>query len=222
MEILTSTTAGRAERVMLMLQENAMSSSDAPTIANFLASDPPLRLLSLAGNLFDGNDATVLANSLSSNTNLRLLDIGRNNTKDEGRLAFLRAIFDVSSLASCAASNHTCQIRGVFIWELNCDGDVPWNNKWEKIFAMLALSSEDLFINTALLRGVPASLIPVILYRASYQFEENNSKITDLYLELTDTNRCKQHDVWDNLGCTRPLNCMYELIRSWVVPFTYV
>ena len=86
---------------------------------------------------------------------------------------------------------------------------------------MLVLSSEDSFINTALLIGVPASLMPVILYRANYQYEEGDSDIADLYLELTGAKRCRKHDVWKNLEHSKSLNCMHELIRSWVVPSIY-
>ena len=119
--------------------------------------------------------------SLSSNTNLRVLNIEQNNIKEEGRLVLLRAIFDVSSLVSCAASNHTCNVYGLEQDTLALNGYFRSSvNKWEKIFAMLALSSEDLFINTALLNGVPTTLMPVLLYRANDQFKESKSQITDL------------------------------------------
>ena len=84
---------------------------------------------------------------------------------------------------------------------------------------MLVLSSEDSFINTSLLEGVPAQLVPKILHAADYSVdEESDPQLTDLYLELTDAKRCKKHDVWDNLGDTKTLNCVYELMRCWVVP----
>ena len=199
---------------------NGMSSREASIIAEFLNSNPSLRLLSLEGNFFDDNEAAVLANSLSSNTHLRTLHVEKNEyIEEEGRLAFLRATFDVTSLASCGASNHTCNVYGLEqdISALNgyFESSV---NKWEKIFAMLALSCEDSFINAALLSGVPASLMPALLDEADCQEEKGNSQITDLYLELTDTKRRQKHDVWDNLGNTKPLNCVYGLMRCWVVP----
>ncbi|EJK67219.1 hypothetical protein THAOC_11780, partial [Thalassiosira oceanica] len=142
--------------------------------------------------------------------------------------ALLRAIFDVSSLKSCASSNHTCQVCGI-------EQDASWKNryqlqdisalnghklistnKWEKIFAMLALSGGDLFLNTTLLESIPAQLIPMLLSKADYGADEDgNSRVTDLYLELTDEERRKKHVVWDNLGNTKSLNCMYGLMRSW-------
>ena len=207
----------------LRLDRNGMSSQEASTIAEFLNSDPPLARLHLRDNRFDDADAAVLANSISSNTNLRTIDVERNNIKEEGRLAFLRAIFDVTSLASFAASNHTCRV-----WELPQDISAVNGftdaslNKWEKIFAMLALSNQDPFINTALLSGVPVSLMPVLLDEADGQDEEGYSQITDLYLELANAKRCQKHDDWDNLGNTKPLNCVYGLMRSWVVPMIYV
>ena len=151
------------------------------------------------------------------------LGVGQNHIKEDGRLAFLRAIFDVSSLASLAASNHTCQVNGhePDISGLNSSGYIH-NNKWEKIFAMLALSSKDSFINTALLSGVPSSLMPLLLYRANDQDKEGNSQIADLFLELKDAKRCREHDVWDAPARTRSLSSVYELIRNWVVPSIFV
>ncbi|EJK52090.1 hypothetical protein THAOC_28675 [Thalassiosira oceanica] len=203
------------------LEGNGMFSNESPIIAEFLASNPPLASLLLKGNCFDDADAALLADSLSSNTTLRVLDFDGNNIQQEGRLAFLRAIFDVSSLAACAASNHTCRIQGLGqVLCLNCY-DEPCDNKWEKIFAILALSGQDSFTNTALLSEVPASLMPVLLHRANDQ-DEIVTGIADLYLELIDARRCKKHDVWDDLGNKKALSCVYDLIRSWVVPSIYV
>ncbi|EJK56552.1 hypothetical protein THAOC_23542 [Thalassiosira oceanica] len=215
-DVLTSQALG------VDLGWNGMSSNESSIIAEFLASNPPLASLLLKGNRFNDADSTLLANSLSSNTTLKRISVDKNNINQEGRLAFLRAIFDVSSLDACSASNHTCIIRGLGqdILCLNCY-DEPCDNKWEKIFAMLSLSGQDLCINTALLGEVPASLMPVLLYRANDQ-DEFETGITDLYLELTDNKRCKKHDVWDGLGNKKALSCVYDLMRSWVVPSIYV
>ncbi|EJK75587.1 hypothetical protein THAOC_02687 [Thalassiosira oceanica] len=213
-KILTSSS------VEVRLIRNGMSSREAPIIAQCLNSNPPLALLDLRDNRFGDADAAVLANSLSSNTNLTTLRVDRNNFTEEGRLAFLRAIFDISSLASCAASNHNCQVFGLEkdISDLNCF-DEEYPNKWEKIFAMLALSGDDSFMNTALLRGIPTYLMPELLEMAGDQEEEGNSKITDLYLELAGTKRCQNHDVWDNLEHSSgfgPINeaCKAKLSRD--------
>ena len=129
----------------------------------------------------------------------------------------------VSSLASCAASNHTCRVLGLDLAteQVNLDSHVDYN-KWDKIFAMLALSSKDSFINTALLGGVPVSLMPLLLDRANDQDEYDGSQVTDLYLKLTDAKRCRKHDVWDASARTRTLSSVYELVRGCVVPSIYV
>ena len=217
-EILASDTEG------VRLMGNGMSSREAQIIAEHLASNPSLARLGLKDNCFDDADAAMLANSLSSNTNLKSLCVSGNTEMKLGaRLAFLRAIFDVSSLASCAASNHTCQVKGLEndISALNCYTGASCC-KWEKIFAMLALSSEDSFFNLALLKDVPVSLMPVLLFQAGVQIEEGDSRITDLYLELTDTKRNGRHDVWNNLEQTRKISCVFEVVRSCVVPSLYV
>jgi len=224
MILASVSTAAASKEVTLYLDKNGMSSREAVVIAEFLSSNPTLTALNLSDNRFDNADAAVLANSLSSNTNLRELYLENDEIKKNGRFAFLHAMFDVSSLASCAASNHTCRV-----WILQEDPSALINNrelismnKWEKIFAMLALSCGDSFINTSLLEGVPAHLIPMLLNKADFGAnEEDDPRVTDLYLELTNIIRSKKHDVWDNLGKTKPINCMYELMRCWVVPLIF-
>ena len=222
--ILTSITSGSAEGVTLTSDGNRMSSREAGVIAEFLGSNPSLTQLDLGVNQFDDTDAAVLANALSNNTRLRKIWVDNNAIKENGRFAFLRAVFDVSSLPSCAASNHTCNIDGLErdILVLNSN-ESPTVNKWSKIFAMLSLSGEDSSMNTALLRGVPTQLIPVILDRVINAWcSDYIQELTAIYLELTSTTRCQKHDVWDRLGETRSINCMYNLMRSWVVPSIFV
>ncbi|EJK43786.1 hypothetical protein THAOC_37736, partial [Thalassiosira oceanica] len=179
--VLASTTSGSAKEVGLHLYGNGMSSREAAIIAEFLNSNPSLAYLWLDDNQFNNADAAVLASSLSNNTQLRSIWINKCRIQEDGRLAFLRAVFDVSSLSSCAASNHTCRVHGFEqdISVLNMKKQSTLN-KWNKILAMLALSSEDSFINTALLRGVPVKLIPVMLDKFNYEW------CTDDYHELTD------------------------------------
>ncbi|EJK58862.1 hypothetical protein THAOC_20978, partial [Thalassiosira oceanica] len=210
---LTSITIGSAKEVALGLDFNGMSSREAVIIAEFLNSNPSLAGLNLDDNRFDDADAAVLAGSLSNNTQLANIWIGRNSEiKENGRLAFLRAVFDVSSLSSCAASNHACRVLGLErdISVLNRHESASVN-KWSKIFAMLALSSEDSFINTALLRGVPAQLIPMILDKCNdVGCTDDDHELTDLYLEVTGATRCHKHDIWDSLGETKSLNCIRD------------
>jgi len=221
-KILTTTNAVGSKGMSLRLNENGMSSREAAVIAEFLSSDPTLFHLDVSKNRFNDPDAAVLANALSNNNNLGSLIVDNNMIRENGRLAFLRTIFDVSSLSSCAASNHSCRIHGLEkdISALNRYGDVI-SNKWDKIFAMLALSCGDSLINTALLLGVPAQLIPALLEKTNGEYDGDSPLLTDLYLELTNAQRCQKHDTWDNLGKTKSLSCVYELMRSWVVPLIF-
>ncbi|EJK71724.1 hypothetical protein THAOC_06809 [Thalassiosira oceanica] len=216
-EVNSSKALHCEQDAILNLKGNGMSSREATVIASFLNSNPSLAGLNLNYNRFSDTDAAVLANSLSSNTHLMNVSAYRNGIEENGRLAFLRAVFDVSSLSSCAASNHTCKVDGLErdISVIN-SYESSSVNKWSKILAMLALSSKDLFINTVLLRGVPAQLIPVILEKYNDEWcTDDYQELTDIYLELTNTARCQKHDVWDSLGERKSLNCMYNLMRSW-------
>ena len=113
------------------------------------------------------------------------LVVGHNHGRARMLVQVVRlAIFDVSGLASCAASNHTCRVLWLEqqdVSSLNFYTNVFFN-KQEKIFAMLALSEEHSFINTALLSGVPASLMPKLFYSAYNQVQKSNSisGVTDL------------------------------------------
>ncbi|EJK77022.1 hypothetical protein THAOC_01176 [Thalassiosira oceanica] len=226
--IIGSITAVSGQEAILNLNDNGMSSPEAAIIAESLNSNPSLAGLILDDNRFDDAVAAVLAGSLSNNTQLTNIWLQNCRIQEDGRLAFLRAIFDVSSLSSCAASNHTCTVRGLErdISVVNSYQSAS-RNKWSKILAMLALSSIDSFVNTSLLRGVPAQLIPVILDKCNvgftgYDHTDYDLELTDIYLELTNTTRCQKHDVWDSLGERKSLNCMYNLMRSWVVPSIFV
>ncbi|EJK59876.1 hypothetical protein THAOC_19849 [Thalassiosira oceanica] len=223
LKTILESTSGSANEAELSLRGNRMSSREAAVIAEFLNSNPSLAHLRLDDNQFDDTDAAVLANSLLRNSFLRRISVENNGMKENGRLTFLRAVFDVSSLSSCAASNHTCRVYGIErdISVLNSYGSVS-QNKWRKIFAMLTLSGEESFINTALLRDVPAQLIPVILDKCTDKITKPNRELTDLYLELTNATRCQKHDVWDSLEETKTLNCMYNLTKSRVVPSIFV
>ncbi|EJK44939.1 hypothetical protein THAOC_36483, partial [Thalassiosira oceanica] len=220
--ILGSIIAVSERDALLNLCDNGMSSQEAAIIAEFLNSNPSLTHLYLHENRFDDSDAAVLASPLSNNTQLRTISVGGNGMAVNGRLAFLRAVFDVSSLSACAASNHTCCVYGLERDISVLNRYIPTRNKWNKIFAMLALSSEDSFINISLLRGVPAHLIPMILVKCNQGFANSSKHLTDTYLELTTTTRSQKHDVWDSLGESKSLNCMYDLMRSWVVSSIFV
>ncbi|EJK65044.1 hypothetical protein THAOC_14157 [Thalassiosira oceanica] len=218
--ILGSINAVRERDALLNLNENVMSSREAAVIAEFLNSNPSLARLNLDNNQFNDADAALLASTLTNNTQLRNIWLENCRIQEDGRVAFLRAVFDVSSLSSCAASNHTCRVHGLErdISVLNGYKSASVN-KWSKIVAMLTLSSEDSFINISLLGGVPAQLIPVILDKLNnVGCADGDHELTDICLELTNATRCQKHDVWDSLGEMKSLNCMYNLMRSWVVP----
>ncbi|EJK72905.1 hypothetical protein THAOC_05518 [Thalassiosira oceanica] len=225
LKMILRTVSTSSAIVQLGLFQNRMSSREAAVIAEFLNSNPSLTHLHLDDNRFNDADAAVLASPLSNNTQLANIWIGRNSDiKEIGRLAFLRAVFDVSSLSACAASNHTCCLHGIEqdISVLN-SYESGSDNKWRKIFAIIALSGEDSFINTSLLQGVPAQLISMILGKVIDEgWTDDEHELTDIYLELTNAKRCQKHDVWDSLGERKSLYCMYNLMRSWVVPSIFV
>jgi hypothetical protein len=106
-------TNGGSNLQRLGLASNGITSSTITTLANFLATNPPLKELDLEDNLLVDNDAEVLANSLRSNSSLRKLQLAFNTTSDAGKEAFRPVLQNDSSLNSIADSNHSCSVEGV-------------------------------------------------------------------------------------------------------------
>jgi len=131
-----------------------------------------------------------------------------------GRQALLESVFNVSSLNSCAASNHNCFIRG-----LNPDisGINNYNessaNRDNKIFTVLS-GSNDGFFNMNCLGDVSYKLIPDVL-RLAQKFIAAAPELSDLYFEQTGQTSAD----WDQLDeDTVPITSIFELLRGWAVP----
>ena len=103
---------------------------------------------------------------------------------------------------------------------MNCFENIR-ANKIDKFFTILAVSSSNSIFSVILLKDVPAALISTVL-KMALELNYDTHALTDLYLELTSGTRANRHDVWDSLESeTRPINCVYELVQGWAVPFIF-
>lgn len=130
----------------LGLPDNGIGFAGASVIANFLASDPPLKEMCLDDNVLNNDDAELLANSLQSNTHLKRLHLHNNNITAVGRRVLLESVFNVSNLNACAASNDKCEVHGLNpdISKINRYAH-PSDNRAMKIFTMLSAIDDEFF-----------------------------------------------------------------------------
>lgn len=118
--------------------------------------------MDLRGNDLLDDDALLLAITLQFNTNLSILHLNDNIITAFERSALLEAVFDVSSLNSCAGSNHTCQIDGlnldisaINIFEKSAE------NRAMKLFTVLSETTDNGFFNLNCLSEISNKLIPM-------------------------------------------------------------
>jgi len=199
----------------LELSDNGIGPVGAQLIANFLASNPPLRELDIDDNDLSDNDATLFANVLQSNTNLEQLYLnGNTDITTVGRQALLDSVFNVSSLNSCVASNHKCCLYGLDpdISTIN-ERIAPSANRSDKIFTLLS-ATDNGFFNMNCLGDVSYKLIPRVL-NLSQEFGGRTPELSDIYFEKTGQRSAD----WNKLDeVTVAITSMFELLRGWAVP----
>ena len=199
----------------LFLNNNGIGTVGASLIANWLLSNPPLKSLHLKNNDLNDTDATLLANSLQSNTHLRWIYLNNNDITSIGRRVLLESVFDVSTLNTCAASNHNCCIRGLNpdISKIN-KYDQSSANRENKIFTILSATDDDEFFNMNCLGDVSYQLIPRVL-RLAQTFTVATPELSEAYFEQTGQTSAD----WDKLDeDSVPITSMFELLRGWAVP----
>jgi len=199
----------------LTMTINGIGLEGATVIANWLASNPPMKRLDLKGNNLSDTDTTILANALQNNTNLKRIDLGNNDITSGGRRVLLESVFNVSSLNSCVASNHRCRIHGLNPDISNINKYAyPSDNRSMKIFTMLSATDGDEFFNMNCLGDVSYKVIPNVL-RLTQLFDGETPEFSDFYFEQTGQRSAD----WSQLNKdTVPITSMFELLRGWAVP----
>ena len=200
---------------VLALNDNGIGSEGAHLIANWLASNPPLKHLYLRKNDLNDDSALLLANALQSNNNLKHFVLNDNDDiTSVGRHELLVMLFNVSSLNACVASNHSCHIFGIEpdLSVVN-QKKLPSMNRVMKIFTILS-ATDDEFFNMNCLGDVSYKLIPDVLSLAQ-KFKGRTLGLSEAYFEQTGQRSAD----WNKLDKkTVPITSMFEFLRGWAVP----
>jgi hypothetical protein len=166
-------SGGLAKLERLDLDSNGIASNGIALLADFLATNPPLKELDLMNNSLSGDCVDLLANALRSNTSLRNLDLSGNTISDAGKESFRLALHNDSSLNSIADSNHSCSVDGVGSGCLNFYGF--WKNEtWQeapasfnragKLYTLLSERNESISTSNVQHFGdIDVKLLPSIL-----------------------------------------------------------
>ncbi|EJK62877.1 hypothetical protein THAOC_16494, partial [Thalassiosira oceanica] len=133
---------GTSKLDTIHLNHNGIETNGDRCISDFLAANPPLRILSLIGNELNDDDALRIGLALQSNTNLRFLDLNNNKLTKRGKLfMYHQSILGLSTsylstlkstveanLNTVSGANHTCKIDGICEALMNYrDKSAKWN-----------------------------------------------------------------------------------------------
>jgi hypothetical protein len=146
----------------IILSNNNIDSLGAVKIAEYLASNPPIKDLSLENRLND-DDAILISQALKRNTNLETINLLMNNFTSIGVKTLLSCVFDGSSLNAISESNHTLRGMNLFL-QVNdrlqrCIDRMLTFDRTQKI--VIALQDKDSLLKY--MANVPVELIPEVL-----------------------------------------------------------
>eukprot|EP00984_Skeletonema_dohrnii_P022835 scaffold11933_cov117-Skeletonema_dohrnii-CCMP3373.AAC.7 len=174
-----------------VISDNYITSGVSTELADFLATNPRLKILSLGGNNLTDSDAALIANALRSNTTLRTLLLYGNNITKVGKESLRLVLYDESSLNVTADSNHTCTVD--LLWH-DIDGynshEQGHINRGRKIYSILSTRNE--------------------MMSNVQHFSDIDVKILPKMLEAVQKYATNVHDYKVN-----PLSIVYEVMRKW-------
>ena len=197
---LCSLLASNKDFSYIDFASNNIRTGGRTEIPDFLARNPPMECLYLTNNHLDDNDAVMIARALGRNTNLRCLRLGQNDITDIGRDALRNAIFDSLSLNAVAASNHSCQIKGLELGNINDDEEEPKVNRGRNIFSLLSSRNRE----------------GVNVQHFDAEFEDDSLRVVPKVLEAVNV-----YAGYASAAAVHPLSVMYEVLRSWKMPTLY-
>ena len=205
-EILRSLVTSGKSFAHIDLEGNNIRTGGGTEISDYLAANPTLKELFLAGNHLDDNDALLISHALRRNTNLQRLRLGRNDITYIGREALLNAIYDSTSLNSVSDCNHSCFIECIGLFDIpnNDNNRGSKVNRARKIYHLLSKRNRE----------------GSNVQHLNSEFEDEDDDSLALVPRVLESvyrysrNRQGRHPV-------HPLSIMYEILRSWEMPALY-
>jgi hypothetical protein len=208
-------TGGLAKLKRLVFHSNGLQLSTITTLANFLATNPPLQTLDLVDNMLDDDDTETLANAIQSNTTLRGLGLHSNAIGDAGKEAFRLVLHGDDNLNSIADSNHSCSVFGLYqfdcwnvyetwkngAWHLKPRRERSRENRARKLYRLLSERNKSMSTSNV------------------QHFDEIDVKILPFMLKAVQTYASVVPHTYDRhrAGYCRvePLSIVYEVMRKW-------
>ena len=93
------------------IESNDIRTRGDTAIPDYIASNPPLKILYLANNHLNDDDVALIARALKQNNHLTQIRLGDNDFTDIGYNALCNVFYDFTSLNSISDCNHTCEIE---------------------------------------------------------------------------------------------------------------
>ena len=199
-------SGGLAKLERLDLESNRIASNGIALLADFLATNPPLKELDLMNNGLSGDCVDLLANALRSNTSLRSLQLDGNIISDAGKESFRLVMHNDSSLNSIADSNHSCILEGVAFYAWNMRGFLKngaWHeatesfNRAQKIYRLLSKRNESMSTSNV------------------QHFDDIDIKILPFMLEAVQRYASVVNPDEDDHWRVKVLSIVYEVMRKW-------
>ena len=168
-------------------------------VAEFLSTNPPLKVLTLKDAMLNEEDVILIADALKRNNILEELCIGESNIWETGcKEALQNAICDYTSLESIANSNNTCHI---------VDLDIEFRNS--SPFGSSTIKNNKLchFMNKLNTEGN-------LVHHLNNEFGEEPLKLTPWVLRIL----CRYNSFWAVPDLVMRLTCLYGILRGWQMP----
>ena len=196
----------------IALEGNEIRTGGSTEISDYLATNPPLKKLYLAGNHLDDDDAILIARALKRNYSLQHLHLGDNDLTEEGENALSNALYDSTSLNSMVDCNHSCKISGIAIpvnVSVNHPGITPKCNRAFKIYHLLALRNRE------------GSNVEHLNLEFGNDDDESLALVPNVLASVQQYYHSAMFARHDYSNQVHPLSIMYEILRSWKMPALY-
>ena len=186
-------------------------------LADFLATNPRLKKLSLSGNNLTDSDAVLIGNALRSNSILRCLILYDNNITEAGKEAFRPVIYEDSTLNAATDSNHTCSVQVGSLFDFGWVALKCWNlheekqiNRGRKIYHLLS-SRHKTMSNAKYFENIDVKILPNMLASVQKYFSTLECHNEKVRRKGTPGTRRFAKTIDD----VKPLSIVYEVMRKW-------
>jgi len=203
------------------VERNDIHTIGQTSIPDFLAANPPVKVLCLANNMLKDEDVVLIANALKRNTQLQELTIFGGEVTKVGVDAILDVLYDPSSFNSVSDCNHSCVVYGIEEFDFypaeeysyyhlhlhNGDDGMgddldAHNQRALKIYHLLSVRNRELSNVQCLdaeVKEETLKLVPGVLACVHHYSQAEP--------------RCDEDPIR-----VHPLSIMFEIVRSWKMP----